>query len=648
MMNLKEILLGKPKDPTDPRIFHNISLVAFFAWVGLGADGLSSSCYGPEEAFRSLGAYTHLGLFLALCMAITVFILSASYIQIIEQFPSGGGAYVVSTKTLGPVPGLVAGSALLVDYILTVAISVASSAAAIFSFMPPEYQQWKFAASMALLLILLILNLRGIKESIILLTPVFLIFLITHGIVIFYGIFSHGSELPMLVGDTITETQQGIATIGFGGMLFIFLRAFSLGGGTFTGIEAVSNGLPLLREPRVATGKRTMKYMAFSLAFMAGGILVAYLLNNVESVPGQTLNATLVHRVSDAWPGGQIFFLVTMLSEGALLMVAAQAGFLAGPRTMSNMSLDNWLPHRFKNLSERLVIKDGVLVIGVAAAAILYYTQASVHILVVMYSINVFVTFALGQLGMIRLWLNEKTADNRGMKLLVQFVALALTSSILAITIVIKFGEGGWVTILITGSLIGFCWWVSRHYAKTQKALSHLNEILSNLPFPEMTQAPEKKAGAPAAVLMVAGYNGLGIHSILALHRAFPGHFKNLVFLSVGVIDTDRFKGVSEIDNLKASIKEDLDKYVKLANKMGFYAESAMTLETNTLEGLETLCEEVNKKWVKKMFFAGQLVFENETWWSRLLHSQTAFMIQRKLIFKGMESVVLPIRVRLR
>src|SRR5437762_13376577 len=130
---IKEFVLGKAKDPLDPQVFHNLSLIAFFAWVGLGADGLSSSCYGPEEAFRALGHYTHLAIFLAIAVALTVFILSASYSQIIELFPSGGGGYLVATKLIGPLPGLVSGSALLVDYALTIAISLAASMDAIFS-----------------------------------------------------------------------------------------------------------------------------------------------------------------------------------------------------------------------------------------------------------------------------------------------------------------------------------------------------------------------------------------------------------------------------------------------------------------------------------------------------------------------------------
>src|ERR1700746_3281993 len=144
---IKELVFGKPKDPLDPRVFHHLSLIAFFAWIGLGADGLSSSCYGPEEAFLSLGSHAHLALWLAAAVMGTVFLLSASYSQIIEQFPSGGGGYLVATKLLGPVPGVVSGCALLVDYILTIAISIASAMDAIFSFLPEPWGLLKFGAA---------------------------------------------------------------------------------------------------------------------------------------------------------------------------------------------------------------------------------------------------------------------------------------------------------------------------------------------------------------------------------------------------------------------------------------------------------------------------------------------------------------------
>ncbi len=372
-----------------------------------------------------------------------------------------------------------------------------------------------------------------------------------------------------------------------------------------------------------------------------------YLLNDVGHSAGMTLNAVLIHSLVDSWPIGHVVFLITMLSEGALLLVAAQAGFLGGPGVMSNMAVDNWLPRRFKNLSDRLVIKDGILVIGFAALFMLIYTKASVRLLVVMYSINVFLTFSLSQYGLIKHWVAER-GKGWVRKLLVPVVGFCLTAGILVITATIKFGEGGWVTMVITGGFILFCVWVHHHYGQTAQALKRLDEILTDLPLPATASAVQKHIDQPTAILMVNGYNGMGIHSFLAIHKSFPGYFKNFVFLTVGVIDTDRFKGVAEINDMKELLQRDLYRYVDLANKMGFYAESHLTLETDVTEGLEFLCQAERSKWPRKMFFTGQLVFERETIWNRMLHNQTAFALQRQLLFKGLEVVILPIRVRLK
>ena len=189
----KRLLFGAPRDIQDPGIFHKISLIAFLAWVGLGADGLSSSAYGPDEAFRALGDHTYLCVFLALATAVTVFIISYAYSRIIEHFPSGGGGYLVATKLLGPGFGVISGCALLVDYVLTISTSIASSADQIFSFLPLGWGVWqvKVTIEVAVIMVLLVLNIRGVKESINVLVPIFMIFVLTHAVVLIAGIGMH-------------------------------------------------------------------------------------------------------------------------------------------------------------------------------------------------------------------------------------------------------------------------------------------------------------------------------------------------------------------------------------------------------------------------------------------------------------------------
>src|SRR2546423_1771297 len=288
---VKSLLVGKPFDLADQRIYHHISLVAFLAWVGLGADGLSSSCYGPEEAFLALGEHTHLALYMAAATGLTVFVIAVGYNQVIELFPSGGGGYKVATNLIGPYTGLVSGAALIVDYMLTIAISVASGIDAVFSLLPIGAQAFKLGTELALVVLLLYLNLRGLQESIRVLLPIFLGFFLTHVLLIGYGVLSRADHLPALIPETLSETGRLTQEMGWVFAASLFLRAYSLGGGTYTGIEAVSNNVQSLAEPRVSTGKWTMFYMAVSLSFTAGGIILLYLLWNVSPEEGQTLNA---------------------------------------------------------------------------------------------------------------------------------------------------------------------------------------------------------------------------------------------------------------------------------------------------------------------------------------------------------------------
>jgi amino acid transporter len=202
-----------------------------------------------------------------------------------------------------------------------------------------------------------------------------------------------------------------MSTLGLVGMFAIFLRAFSFGAGTYTGIEAVSNGMQIMREPKIQTGKRTMAYMATSLAITAGGLLVCYLLFRIKPLEGRTLNAILSEKVFANWPFGNLIALITILSEGTLLVVAAQTGFIDGPRVMSNMAIDYWFPRRFAALSARLVMQNGVILMGTAAFILLLYTHGSITALVTMYSINVFLTFSLSQFGMTRFFLKNRNKD---------------------------------------------------------------------------------------------------------------------------------------------------------------------------------------------------------------------------------------------
>ncbi len=653
---LTDILFGPPRDVRDPGIFHRLSLIAFLAWVGLGSDGLSSSCYGPEEAFLALGHHQYLAVFLALMTALTVFVISASYSQTIDLFPTGGGGYLVATRLLGIYPGLVSGGALVVDYVLTIAISIASGADAIFSFLPVGWLPLKFWVCIAVVLLLVGINLRGVKESILSLLPIFLAFVVMHVWLVGYGILSRSVELPQVTHDALSQVTSGFNTIGVLALAVIFFRAYSMGAGTYTGIEAVSNGLPILREPRTQTGKRTMLYMAVSLAFVAGGILVNYLLFNVEPVHGETLNAVLFERIASNWEllGLSIGIPVitfTLITEGALLFVAAQTGFVDGPRVLATMATDRWLPRRFSNLSGRLVTQDGVLAMGLAAILILIGTEAHVSVLVVLYAINVFITFTLSQLGMSVHWWQSRHEERRWQhKLLINGVGCLFTASILLITVTMKFYEGGWVTVAITGSFIAICFFVRRHYQRVGRAVEQLEaDILPQIFAAKEIEPAPPNPDAPTAVLLVSGFNGLGLATLTTIPRLFDAQFRNVVFVSVGEVDSALLKGPEQVQQLEQQVADDLIEYCRLAADLGFHPELRTGIGPDVVAELRRLCLEVAREFQHSVFFAGKLVFGDELdgFVSRFLHNHTALEMQNWLQLQGLSLVILPVRVTL-
>lgn len=643
---IKRLVIGSPLNPFNPQIARHVSLVAFLAWVGLGADGLSSACYGPEEAYIALGIHPHFALYIAIATAITVFVISISYNQVIELFPSGGGGYKVASQLLGPHIGLISGAALIVDYVLTIAVSTASSMDAVFSLLPIRFLNYKLIAEVLIILLLLLLNMRGMKESIKVLLPIFLGFFILHVYLIVYGIIAHHEGLSLIIPNTLDETQKTINEIGWVSVVALILHAYSLGSGTYTGLEAVSNNVNHLREPRVATGKWTMFYMAVSLSMLATGIILLYLLWAPHPEVGKTLNAVVFHSIlGDSVTGRTILFL-TLLLEGGLLFAAANTGFLAGPSVLANMAIDGWMPNRFRHLSTRLVIQNGLFLFGLFAIAILLWCRGRVSILVVLYSINVFITFSLSLYGMCVYWIKHREPNTYRWlwRLAFSFLAFLITSSILCITLITKFESGGWLTVIVTCGVIAICLLIKNHYNRFNKKMAQLDiqlkQPIVHPCYPVVTDPQQ-----PTAVILVGKSLGVAMHTLLNVIRMFPRHFKNFVFISAGVVDVESFKGQDELEQMRNEVNTNLKYFVDYCLQYGIAAESYAGFGIDTVLELAKLSEEVNKKYSNCIFFSSKLIFENETWITRFLHNETPLTLQRTLHLQGKELVILPMKV---
>jgi uncharacterized membrane protein SirB2 len=330
-------------------------------------------------------------------------------------------------------------------------------------------------------------------------------------------------------------------------------------------------------------------------------------------------------------------------------------------------------------LSDRLAMNNGVGLMSAAGAAFLLYTGGDVGKLVVMYSINVFLTFSLSNLAMTVFWIRHRKehAGDWWRHLPAHVTALILCATILVITILEKFADGGWLTLVLTAGLVAMCLTVQRHYRQVGVALKRLD---SELPSPAEVDAPISSkrnpddaplsvvefsenqqshllehVGSeaplttdPVAILFVGGYSGLGRHAVMTLLRMFPAHFKGLVFVSIAVLDSESFKGGDQVAALEKRTRESLVRYERFAHTFDLPAASAFKIGTEVPSEAETISSELIRRYPKALFVAGQLIFSEETLWTRVLHNETAFIVQKRLQHAGIPMIVLPVQIDLR
>lgn len=651
LSELRLKVFGPPRSPLDPKSREKIALVAFLAWIGLGADGLSSANYGPEEAFLALGGHHDLAIYLAAVTAITVMVIAFAYNQVIELFPGGGGGYKVATSLLGAEAGLVSGAALVVDYVLTIAISIAAGVDAVLSLMPLEWQAYKIPIEVGLILLLLVFNLRGMRESILVLMPIFLGFLVTHVLLIVIGIGGKLSGVPGLLPETVHNTRSLAAQIGWVALLSLLLKAYSLGGGTYTGIEAVSNNIHVLAEPRVKTGKLTMLMIAVSLSFTAAGIILLYLLWHAEPVAGQTLNAVVFRMIMAGWQIGGVqlggpFLLAVLIFEAGLLFVAANTGFLGGPAVLANMAVDDWLPRRFAVLSSRLVTQYGISLMAAAAILLVIWTHGSLDLLVVLYSINVFLTFTLSLLGLCVHWIRHRRQHRDWWRrLALSGVGAVVTGSILVGTLVEKFTEGAWITAVVTGALIALCFVIRRHYRSISAHLLKADALFASQPAKPVENPPPLDPTQRTAVFLVSDHVSVGMHTVLWVKRLFPNVFKNYVFISVGQIDHHSYGSEEDLAKVRRQVEEGLAHFVNYCHRRGVAATGFLALGTDRVAELMRLIDRVHEQFPDSLFFATKLIWHEENWIMGLLHNQVATAVQRRLHLQGGQMMILPMKV---
>ena len=394
---IRTTLIGSPL-PTHEGISRRLSKV--HALGALSPDALSSIAYANEEIYLGLVVAGSVGLGLAFPIAVAISVLlvivAVSYFQTIHAYPSGGGSYIVASDNLGKFPGLVAGAALLIDYVLTAAVSLTAGVAAVASAFPVLWE-YRVLLSLALLLLITLLNLRGIEETgMVISVPVYL-FLFTYFPMLFFGIYRWATtgSVPL---ETVAPAPVAPLT------LFLVLHAFSAGCTAMTGVEAISNGVKIFEPPESKNAGRTLIIMAILMAALFIGSIGLTQGLGVVAGPEETILSALARKLF----GSGFFYLVIQASTMLILVVAANTSFADFPRISAILAADGYLPRQFTNLGDRLVFNNGIISLAIVTGILIVIFGGETHALIPLFAVGVFLAFTLSQAGMVVHWFRKK------------------------------------------------------------------------------------------------------------------------------------------------------------------------------------------------------------------------------------------------
>ncbi|APS27036.1 APC family permease [Weissella cibaria] len=461
---LKRLLIGKPLKTLEEGSQH---LSRTKALALLSSDALSSVAYGTEQITTALIAASAAALWMQIPIAILVLVLLAaitlSYRQIIHAYPSGGGAYVVTSTNWGRNAGLVAGGSLLVDYMLTVAVSVAAGTEAITSAIPALHP-YAVGIGVVIILILMGINLRGVRESAgFLMVPVYFFILMITGMVL-YGLYN------IATGQVAFHAASAIGTTGSNIGIILFLKAFSSGSSSLTGVEAISNAVPNFKEPKPRNAAATLSIMALILAFFFAGITFLSYWYGIR--PND--HVTVLAQIGQATFGHGVLFYLLQIATALILAVAANTGFSAFPQLAFNLAKDKFMPHIYMDKGDRLGYSNGIMSLAIGAIVLLLIFNGSTEALIPLYAVGVFIPFTLSQSGMIIHWFREREGIWLG-KASINFVGAAISFALVVILFWMHF-KSVWPYLIIMPVLIKMFWTVNKHYRAVAKQLRVLSK----------------------------------------------------------------------------------------------------------------------------------------------------------------------------
>jgi amino acid transporter len=600
---VKRVLVGRPLATTEmehQRIPKTIALAVF------SSDAISSTAYATEEILFVVavgGSSLALGLSklvpIGIAVALLLVIVVTSYRQTIFAYPSGGGSYVVSRENLGENPSLIAGASLLVDYILTVAVSISAGVAAIVSI--PAFQDLaphRVLIGLVLIAFISIANLRGIKESGRIFAVPTYIYIFSLIALVAYGLFRVFVLKDIHHINSLPFKKEGGNLIGGELTIFILLKGFSSGAVALTGVEAISNGVPAFRRPESKNAANTLVWMGLILGTLFMGVQI--LAHHLGPYPSE--KTTVMSQLGTAvWGAGTVMFVVLQFATAAILTLAANTAYADFPRLSSIIARDGYLPRQLANRGDRLVFSNGVLVLAGAASVLIIAFGGLTNALIPLYAVGVFLSFTLSQAGMVR---HHQKERERGFRrnIVINAVGSVATFIVLLIVASTKFTSGAWVPLVVIPIIVFGFKSIHRHYRTVSDGL-------------RVTPDYVPRRMNHTVVVLVGGVHR-GVLEALAYARSInPNH---LVAVSV-VSDEEeqaRLEGQWEEFGIDVPLEIVYSPYRELTRPILRYV------------------DELDARWENDVITVLLPEFVVRHWWGNLLHNQTALLLKGRLLFR--------------
>jgi amino acid transporter len=591
LSRIRDLLLGPPL-PTQQGAHRKLNKIR--ALAAFSPDALSSIAYANQEIYLGLVVAGAAGLQLmfpvGLAITALLIIVALSYFQTIPAYPSGGGSYVVAKENLGALTGLVAGSALMVGYLLTAAVSLTAGVDAIASAFP-ELSQHRVLFALILLVLITLLNLRGIQETgNLMAVPVYL-FLLVYFPLLAYGL------IRLLVNGPIPPSSLNITPVPIS--LFLVLHTFATGCTALTGIESISNGVPVFRPPQAKNAGFTLIVMAVLMGGLFIGSLALTQFLGIVVNPGETILSGLARRLLGNGP----LYLLVQISTMMILAVAANTSFAGFPRLTAILAADGFLPRQLTGLGDRLVYSNGILTLALATGALIVIFAGDSHSLIPLFAVGVFLAFTLSQAGMVLHWMRER---GRGwfIKAIINGAGALTTGGTVLVIGISKFIEGAWITIVIIPLIVLIFMSIRSHYREVAHELT-----LKGLP-PSLKPYPP-----PRIVIPVSGvHRGIipAVEYALSISRHVTAVY---VELEPGAGDKMRHTWERWWPDVELVVVP--SPYRSVIGPL--------------LDYLDKTDEAINDGQLASIIIPE---FVPAKWWQGLLHNQTAWLLKAALIYR--------------